>query len=261
VPGCGGAGAGASAGRLVVALDKLVVTDGIELSGFRGEFGQSGGLNGVFSARVNGAAPVVGTVGPSRHGTSVRVQSDDAGRVLAAAGLFKTVGGGSLDLQLTPRAARGQYDGAAQLRDLRVRGASALAELLSAISVVGLLEQLNGDGIVFSQASTEFLLTPQAVQITRGSAVGASLGVTIAGLYGTKTKRLALQGVISPVYLINGIGAALTQRGEGVFGFNFALGGTSDAPEVSVNPLSILLPGMFRDLFRRPAPVLELQEQ
>ena len=143
------------------------------------------------------------------------------------------------------------------MRNLRVRGASALAELLSAISVVGLLEQLNGDGILFSEASTEFVLTPQAVEVTRGSAVGASLGVSVAGLYGTKTKRLALQGVVSPVYLINGIGAALTRRGEGLFGFNFALGGTSDDPQVSVNPLSILTPGMFREIFRSPAPVLK----
>lgn len=256
-PGGTSRGAQAASGKLVVALDKLVVTDGIQLTGFRGDFSQSGGINGAFRASVNGAAPVVGTVIPSRNGTAVRVQSNDAGRVLAAAGLFKTVGGGTLDLQLTPRATKGHYDGAAQMRNLRVRGASALAELLSAISVVGLLEQLNGEGILFSEASTEFILTPQAVEITRGSATGASLGVSVAGLYGTQTKRLALQGVVSPVYLINGIGAALTRRGEGVFGFNYALGGTSDAPDVSVNPLSILTPGMFREIFRAPAPVLK----
>lgn len=256
----GGSTAASTAGKLTVSLDKLVVTDGIQLTGLQGEFGQTGGINGSFRASVNGAAQVTGTVVPSRYGTAVRVQSQDAGRVLAAAGLLQTVGGGSLDLQLTPRATKGHYDGAAQMRNLRVRGASALAELLSAISVVGLLEQLNGDGILFSEASSEFVLTPQALQVTRGSAVGASLGVSIAGLYGTKTKRLALQGVVSPVYLINGIGAALTRRGEGLFGFNFALGGTSDAPQVSVNPLSILTPGMFREIFRSPAPVLKKRD-
>ncbi len=258
-PAGGGSGAQAASGRLMVSLDRLVVTDGIQLTGFRGDFSQSGGINGSFRASVNGAAPVVGAVIPSRHGTAVRLQSDDAGRVLAAAGIFKSVGGGSLDLQLTPRAEKGNYDGTAQMRALRVRGASALAALLSALSVVGLLEQLNGEGILFSEASSEFILTPNALEVTRGSAVGASLGVSIAGLYGTKSKRLALQGVISPVYLINGIGAALTRQGEGVFGFNYALGGTSDNPEVSVNPLSILAPGFLREIFRDPAPVLKKQ--
>lgn len=59
-----------------------------------------------------------------------------------------------------------------------------------------------------------------------------------------------MQGVISPVYMLNGVGAILTKRGEGVFGFNYRLEGTADDPDVSVNPLSILTPGMFRELFR-----------
>jgi hypothetical protein len=41
-----------------------------------------------------------------------------------------------------------------------------------------------------------------------------------------------------------------------LFGFNYALRGTSDNPDVQVNPLSILTPGMFREIFRAPAPVL-----
>jgi hypothetical protein len=69
---------------------------------------------------------------------------------------------------------------------------------------------------------------------------------------------LQLQGVISPIYLLNGLGAVVSKRGEGLFGFNYALGGTADAPQVSVNPLSILTPGLFREIFRRPPPVLSL---
>ena len=41
-----------------------------------------------------------------------------------------------------------------------------------------------------------------------------------------------------------------------MIGFNFNIAGTSDAPQVSVNPLSALTPGMFREIFRRPAPEL-----
>ncbi|MFN7224533.1 MAG: hypothetical protein ACK4MS_10985 [Paracoccaceae bacterium] len=243
-------------GALTVALDRLIVSDGIALTGFRGEFSQRGGLNGTFRASVNGAAPVTGTAVPSRHGTAVRLQSADAGAALRAAGIFASARGGALDLRLTPRAAAGQYDGRADISRLRVRNANVLAELLSAVSVVGLLEQLNGEGILFGSAEADFIITPQAIEITRGSAIGASLGVSMAGLYGTQTKRLSLQGVVSPIYLVNGIGALLSRRGEGLFGFNYSLRGTSDAPQVQVNPLSILTPGMFREIFRRPAPVL-----
>ena len=62
------------------------------------------------------------------------------------------------------------------------------------------------------------------------------------------------QGVISPVYLLNGIGSLLTRKGEGLIGFNFNLTGQTDNPNVLVNPLSALTPGMFRELFRRPPP-------
>ena len=109
---------------------------------------------------------------------------------------------------------------------------------------------------MFTQADVDFRLTPDAVEVTRGSAIGASLGVSMAGIYQSESKALSLQGVISPIYLLNGIGSFLTRKGEGFFGFNYKIRGTTDAPKISVNPLSILTPGMFRDLFRKPAPVL-----
>ena len=251
----GGQGA-AAGGVLRFDLDQLIVSNGMSLTGFQGEFSQGQGFNGTFRARMNGEAPLTGTVVPARYGLAVRIQSQDAGGVLRAAGIFSGARGGVLDAQLTPRPGRGTYDGTATIRNFRVRNTNVLAELLSAVSVVGLLEQLNGEGIAFGTASADFLITPDAIEVSRGSAVGASLGVSMAGLYGTQTKRLALQGVISPVYLLNGIGAAFTRRGEGLFGFNYTLRGTADDPQVQVNPLSILTPGMFRELFRAPAPAL-----
>ncbi len=243
-------------GPLQVSLDRLSISDGIELTDFRGNFTSVGGFNGKFTARVNGKQPVRGTVVPSRAGSAVRITSDDAGRVMAAAGVFKDARGGAFDLQLVPTGAKGEYKGSAKIGTIRVKNASVLAELLSAISVVGLLEQLNENGLVFTQADVDFRLTPDAVEVTRGSAIGASLGVSMAGVYRSGTKRLSLQGVISPIYLLNGIGSFLTRKGEGLFGFNYKIRGTVDAPNISVNPLSILTPGMFRELFRKPAPKL-----
>ena len=243
-------------GPLVLTLDRLQVADVIALTRLRGAFTLSGGFGGDFRADVNGAAAIRGTVTQASQGTAVRIQSDDAGAVLAAAGVFSSARGGSLDLTLIPRRTSGHYDGRAKIADIRVRDANVLAELLNAISVVGILEQLNDTGIVFNTADASFLLTPDAVQVTEAAAIGASLGVSMAGVYRMVDKRLQMQGVISPIYLLNGLGAVVSRRGEGLFGFNYALGGTSDAPQVSVNPLSILTPGLFREIFRSPPPVL-----
>ncbi len=189
---------------LSISLDRLRVTESIALTDFRGNFTPRGGFNGSFNALVNGLAAVTGTVVPSRNGTAVRIRSDNAGGVLSSAGVFSSARGGQLDLTLRPREADGVYDGTADIRNVRVVDAPVLAELLNAVSVVGILEQLNGDGLLFSQASGEFLLTPGAVEIRRGSAVGNSMGVSMAGVYGTESKELALQGVISPIYMLNG---------------------------------------------------------
>ena len=259
LPDLARAGSGAAAqagGKLSVELDRLQVNDGLSLRSVVANLTLKGGMRGNFQGLVNGQAAVTGSIAPARHGQAVQLHSNQAGDLLRAAEIFKTARGGKLDLILIPRAQKGVYDGQATLSDFRVRNASVLAELLSAISVVGLLEQLAGDGILFQSGEAKFILQPQAVEIVEASAIGASLGVTLSGLYATKTKQLALRGMISPVYLLNGIGAALTRRGEGLFGFDYEISGRSDAPRVSVNPLSILTPGMFRDLFRRPPPVL-----
>lgn len=250
-----GAGAGSEV-PMSVNLSRLVVSEGITLTGFAGSFSTLGGLNGTFDAALNEGPAVRGTVVPSRHGTAVRIQSQDAGGVLAAAGVFASARGGRLDLTLTPREDRGVYDGTVVMQSISVVDAPVLAELLNAVSVVGLLDQLQGDGLTFSNVVGEITVTPGAVEVRRGAATGASLGVTMEGVYATVDKALAFQGVISPVYLVNGIGAAITRRGEGVFGFNYELRGVADRPEVSVNPLSILTPGRLRELFRNPAPKL-----
>ena len=213
-------------------------------------------MNGRFTAGINGKSAVQGTVIPAKYGSAIRLLADNAGDVLAAANVFAAARNGTLDLALTPRATSGTYDGRVKLSDIRVRNTSVLADLLNAISVIGILEQLQGGGLVFSDAEAEFLLTPGAVEIQRGSAIGASLGISMAGVYQSGNGKLAMQGVVSPIYLLNGIGAIFSKRGEGLLGFNYSLRGSADAPEIAVNPLSILTPGLFREIFRSPPPVL-----
>ena len=252
----GGAGGG-TGGPIRLALDRLVLSQGISLTRFRGEFTQRGGLNGRFRAGVNGQGEVEGVVGPAEGGSAFRITSANAGTVMAAAGIFDQGRGGELDMTLFPRGPDGHYNGTATFSRMRVQGAPALAELLSAISVVGLLEQMSGEGLAFNTGEVRFILTPDAVEITQGSAVGASLGISFAGLYLTAGERLDLQGVVSPIYLVNGVGQIFSRPGEGLFGFNYRVTGTADRPQVSVNPLSVFTPGMFREIFRRAPPNLK----
>jgi hypothetical protein len=77
------------------------------------------------------------------------------------------------------------------------------------------------------------------------------------GYYDLVRRQMDMQGVISPVYVLNAIGQLFTRRGEGLIGFNYTLKGPEISPRVAVNPLSALTPGFLREMFRRPAPQVE----
>ena len=177
--------------------------------------------------------------------------------MFAAAGLLRQARGGNLVLTLLPSGESGSFDGTLRVSNTRVKDAPAMADLLSAISIVGLLEQLSGDGIVFSDVTANFRLTPSTVILTGASATGPSMGLSMDGTYLVADKALDMQGVISPVYFLNGLGSIFTRPGEGLIGFNYRMAGPAAEPRVSVNPLSALTPGMFRDLFRAPPPRID----
>jgi hypothetical protein len=248
---------GAGGAPISVRLDRVVVSDSVALAPFSGTLRQAaGGLSGTFEARVNGATPVQGTLAPANAGTAVRIRSDDAGGVIGNSGLSPNARGGSLDLVLTPvvGAPGGTYDGEFLISGIRLRNAPAMAGLLDAISVVGLLDQLRGPGIHFDTVDGRFRLTRERLTLNQAAAVGGSIGISADGVYDLVSQQMSFQGVISPVYFVNGIGSILTRRGEGLFGFNYSLTGSAADPKVGVNPLSIFTPGIFRQIFRRAPP-------
>ena len=252
-----GGGSGQGGGPIDLNLDQVVVSNGITLGPFVGRLTRGrAGLSGDFKARVNGGARLSGTLVPVSAGTAIRIQSDDASGVLRDAGITPNGNGGKLDLILTPvnGAASGTFDGEFLIEHIRLRKAPVMADLLDAISVVGLIDQLDGPGILFSTVDGRFRMNKSRLRLQRAAAVGGSIGISADGIYDLNRRRLDFRGVISPVYFLNSIGSIFTRRGEGLFGFNYRMAGPIDDPKTTVNPLSILTPGGFRDIFRSDPP-------
>ena len=258
--GDGGGGAqrqSRQGGPVSLALDRLQISDGIALTDFRAELDMSRGADGSFTGRVNGQTPITGRVVPQGGRSAFRIQSEDAAGVLVSAGLIKGARNGKLDVTLVPGKGPGIYEGKLTAKGaMRLKDAPSMAALLNALTVVGLLEQLGGEGIHFESLEARFQLSPDRVTLYSSSAVGAAMGITMDGYYFLESGQMDMQGVISPVYVVNAVGGLFTRRGEGLFGFNYTLKGPARSPRVSVNPLSAFTPGMFRELFRRPAPEL-----
>jgi len=241
-------------GPIDLSLDELKITDAIKLTEFKGEFSSKTGFSGVFRGRVNSGGQVQGSLIPTEGGAAIRVTSDQAGETLRSAGVFQSATGGKLNLTLRPRTASRTYDGSLAIENIRLREAPAFASLLSAISVVGLLDQLSSDGILFSDVQGKFQLRPDKIFVQEASAVGPAMGISTDGTYEIATGAMDFQGVVSPLYVLNGLGQIFSRNREGLFGFNYRLQGTRDNPSTSVNPLSILTPGIFREIFRQPPP-------
>ncbi|MEM6658655.1 MAG: DUF3971 domain-containing protein [Pseudomonadota bacterium] len=255
--GSGGGGTGGGGGPgIEVALDRLQVTDTIALTGFNGDFDTAGGFQGSFSAQVNGGAAVKGQVTPRGARSAVQLTSADAGAVLRSAGVLTQARGGDLDLQLEPVTAPGSYDVILKITGTRIQDAPAMAALLNAISLVGLLDEMAGQGIFFSSIDSRMRITPTEIKVLSGSAVGPSMGLSFDGTIDTVAGMLNLRGAISPIYLVNAIGSVFTKKGEGIIGFNYTLKGPLAQPQVSVNPLSGLAPLFLRNLLRPPAPTV-----
>ncbi|WP_127558543.1 AsmA-like C-terminal region-containing protein [Nioella ostreopsis] len=250
----GGAGTG-QALPLNILLDRLEITDSIFLTNLRTELSGTP-VSGDFRGLMGGAVPVSGTVLSEANGTALRLRSDDGGAVLRAAGIYQNAYGGAMDLILRPRAGEGNYSGLLTIDNPRLRHAPAFAELLSAISVVGLLEQMvTGEGIGLGEVRAAFTLSPDALAIQEGTALGPSMGLSLDGTYDLRARYYDFEGVVSPLYMVNGlVGGLFSPRREGLFGFTYRLTGTPEDSSVSVNPLSVLTPGIFREIFRRPPP-------
>ncbi|AZV78538.1 DUF3971 domain-containing protein [Parasedimentitalea marina] len=256
-----GATGSASSGPISLKLDRLQVTDSIALHRFNGDFSTLGGFNGQFRGAVNGQTVVRGQVVPKNGGVATRILSDDAGGVFRSAGALSHGRGGELDMTLTPSTSQpGEYDGRLKVKNTRAKNAPAIAALINSISLVGLIDELAGQGILFTGVEARFRLGPSYLVVHESSAVGPSIGLSMDGNYNLATGVMNMRGVLSPIYMLNAIGRVFTRKGEGLIGFAFTLRGTSDDPQVKVNPLSGLAPGMLREIFRGQAPTIPGQE-
>ena len=73
---------------------------------------------------------------------------------------------------------------------------------------------------------------------------------------------MALKGSLVPAYGINSLlsnipllGDVLaSKKGEGIFGVTYSATGNADQPNISVNPLSVLTPGILRRIFEGHMP-------
>ncbi len=187
------------------------------------------------------------------------VRSNDAGSVARAFNIYDDVIGGSLVLDATlhddlPGA---PVEGEVQIEDYKVINAPILAQILTIASFTGIFDALQGEGITFSTFHLPFTLKDGVVTVEGAQTAGFSIGVNVSGKVNLDNDRVDMRGTIVPAYAVNSllgniplIGELLVGgKGEGIFAATFSVGGTTEEPQVTVNPLAALAPGFLRNLF------------
>jgi hypothetical protein len=267
------AGLGRSAGKepappLVIdaAVNRLILGPKREARAVKGHV-YSDGLHwqaASVDATLFGGKKASLRFGEASGARNFRLSSGDFGGLLHVLGLSDNVTGGRIDVtgHAEDKGARRVFAGKVDGSDYRVINAPLFARLLSVASFSGISGLLSGEGILFEELTADFALADGKLAINDGHAHGSAIGVNASGSFDMPAKTIELSGTLVPAYSVNSVlgkvpvlgPLLLGGKGEGIFGANFRIAGPWSDPNITVNPISALAPGVLRKFFLFDAP-------
>lgn len=187
-----------------------------------------------------------------------RLETNDAGSALKGFVAYENIVGGILRIYGEPKGGdlRGDLYGSMQMENFRVVKAPALTRILSLMSLTGVTQLLGNEGLVFSKMESgfEWRFRPEGnlLIIKDGKTSGSSIGLTFSGVIDRGKKTCDIAGTIIPMTEINSflskiplVGTILGGPG-GLIAATYSMKGPTKDPRVTVNPLSVLAPGIIR---------------
>ena len=252
------------------ATDTAVVTGKIKrLTGFNNEsivnaeIAFTPGKAAAFS--LMGDFENGGTINISRTGGSngrLVVETGNAGAALRFVDLYKRMIGGTLsaDFQL---ARENNFKGPISISNFTVLGEPRLAKLAGgqaegSTSLADATQaDLSGETAAFELAQGDVVLDRGTIRLDRGILRGKNVGATAEGIVLSATGQMDLRGTFMPARGLNRIVGAIPLLGlllgsgskAGLIGITYQLAGDAKSPKVFVNPISLIAPGIFRQIF------------
>ncbi|MFD1197332.1 DUF3971 domain-containing protein [Brucella gallinifaecis] len=244
-----------------------------EVSGFNGEklrnmavsYENAGSkISGIsVNAVTSSGQAFVATNNDQGDARSVSLQSNDAGAVLRFFDFYDKMRGGKITVGLAGQG-NGPLRGQIDARNFSIINEPRLAKIVSSSPASGgnSLNQAVKRDIDVSRVDIErgFALIDKGegyMKLSKGVVRGPSVGTTFQGTLYDPQGNMSMTGTFMPAYGVNRIfgevpifGALLGNgRDRGLLGITFKLEGTAKAPQVIVNPISIIAPGIFRSIF------------
>jgi len=218
---------------------------------------------------------VDGNYGPER-GVALRLEpgptgnrtfsliSLDAGKILHGLELFDSGVNGDLEmkgafLDSEPRTPQREppMQGEIRIRNIQIVNAPALTRILTIASLTGIRDILTGSGLTFDRILVPFQMRNGIVTVAEAYGSGSELGLTLHGTRNEAMGTVKMNGTVIPAYTLNTVFSKVPVLGkillggenEGIFAINYSASGSSDNPDIFVNPLSALTPGFLRKIF------------
>ncbi len=193
----------------------------------------------------------------------INVTSGDAGSVSRFADLYQHMMGGLLNMQIR-LGAGDNWDGSIDIRRFSLVNEQRLHSIVS--TPVG-EEQRSLNSAVkrnidtsaqrFQRGFARIVSQNGVVSIENGVVRGDQVGAVFQGMVRDQRGRMDMTGTFMPAYGLNRLFAELPLIGiilgngtdRGLIGITFKLTGKLESPDLIVNPLSIIAPGVFRNIF------------
>ena len=196
------------------------------------------------------------TTNPAPNGRTLSMAFNDAGTVLRLLGIYSQLAGGAGSLVMTTDRTQDAETGRLVLRNFAIVDEENVVEVLGnhSDSRAAITSRNRLD---FRAGQVDFIRRSDRVEVTDAVLAGDTVGGTMRGFIYTDQRRYDLTGTYVPLFGLNNIfqklpilGPLLGGRdGEGLVGVTFAVRGPLDKPQFLVNPLSLLAPGIFREMF------------
>jgi hypothetical protein len=202
------------------------------------------------------------SIAPQGNRTVLAANTPNLSNVLKSMNVTDTMTGGKLtmDGKSEPNDVMRSLFGHIKLTEFRVKNMPVVVKLLSAISPDALVI-LSQQSLHFGELSSEYIWNKNSFIFTKANTSTGTLGLTAAGKVDLVHNKIDLEGQVIPVEFISKIIGAIPLIGDiltggdghGLFAATYKVKGPLSKPDVSVNPVSILAPGIIRDiLFTNP---------
>lgn len=257
-------GDGSASATVRANLDKVIGFNDETIGNVKGVYSISGGKTTAadFSGLTRSGEALVTQMSKGANGV-IRITSGDAGAVARFTDLYKHLQGGLLNLSLRS-IGQDDWDGSLDIRNFSIIDDKKLSTIVSTPSGKNgkslnsaVKQNIDTRSQSFERGFARLVMRDGVLSVENGVVRGVQVGATFQGVLKDASGKMDMTGTFMPAYGLNRLFAEVPIVGfilgngsdRGLIGITFRLTGTIEKSNLQINPLSIIAPGVFRQIF------------